>query len=200
MNEQQIWTFLKSKGFTDAGCAGIMGNLYAESGLNPQNMQNAYEKKLGMNDVTYTNAVDNGTYNNFIKDGVGYGLAQWTYWSRKQNLFNFCKQQNSSIGSLSVQLNFLYTELITSYPNLVKLLKTTSNVTEASNAMLLQFERPANQSDSVKNIRASYSQNFYNKFHVGSTPITNTSTMKYNDTNKPIVCMQTTSTCYKQTY
>lgn len=52
-----------------------MGNLFAESGLNPKNLQNSYEKKLGYNDVTYTQAVDDGTYNNFVKDSAGYGLA-----------------------------------------------------------------------------------------------------------------------------
>lgn len=202
MNEKQIWTFLKSKGFTDAGCAGIMGNLYAESGLNPQNMQNSYEKKLGMNDTTYTNGVDNGTYTNFVKDSVGYGLAQWTYWSRKQNLLNFSKKQNSSIGSLMMQLEFLYVELTTSFPSLVKLLKSTTNVAEASNSMLLQFERPANQSEERQRQRAAYSQKYYDQFHVSAIVpplITGGNNMKYNENNKPLVCMQTTSRCYLNT-
>lgn len=81
--EQQIWNYFKSKGMTDAGVAGLMGNLYAESALNPTNLQNSYEKKLGYTDAEYTFAVDNGLYNNFVKDSAGYGLAQWTYWSRK---------------------------------------------------------------------------------------------------------------------
>ena len=33
-----IWNFFKSQGFTDEGTAGIMGNLYAESHLNPKNL------------------------------------------------------------------------------------------------------------------------------------------------------------------
>jgi hypothetical protein len=40
-----------------------------------------------MNDASYTVAVDNGSYTNFTHDSAGYGLAQWTYWSRKQGLF-----------------------------------------------------------------------------------------------------------------
>lgn len=82
MNEATIWRFLKSQGMTDAGVAGLMGNLFAESGLNPKNLQNTYEKKLGYTDVTYTAAVDNGTYTNFVRDSAGYGLCQWTYWTR----------------------------------------------------------------------------------------------------------------------
>jgi hypothetical protein len=37
-NEQIIWNFLKNQGFTNAGAAGMMGNLYAESGLSPINL------------------------------------------------------------------------------------------------------------------------------------------------------------------
>ena len=60
-----------------------MGNLYAESGLNPMNLQNSYEKKLGMTNSQYTQAVDNSPYSNFVKDSARYDLAQQTYWSRK---------------------------------------------------------------------------------------------------------------------
>lgn len=50
---EKIWNFLKSKGLSSCGAAGLMGNLYAESGLNPQNLQNSYEKKLGHTDASY---------------------------------------------------------------------------------------------------------------------------------------------------
>lgn len=62
MSESAIWNYLKSQGLTDCGVAGLMGNLYAESGLNPRNLQNSYEKSLGYDDDSYTLAVDNGTY------------------------------------------------------------------------------------------------------------------------------------------
>ena len=77
-NEERIWNFLISKGMSSAGAAGLIGNLYAESALNPKNLQNSYEKKLGHTDDSYTAAVDNGSYSNFIRDSAGYGLAQWT--------------------------------------------------------------------------------------------------------------------------
>lgn len=83
-----------------------MGNLYAESGLNPQNLQNTYEKKLGYTDAVYTAAVDSGKYQNFVHDSAGYGLAQWTYWSRKQNMLNFARAAGKSIGDLEMQLDF----------------------------------------------------------------------------------------------
>ena len=79
--ERIIWDYLKSKGLSDYAISGIMGNLYAESGLNPRNVENAFELKHGYNDNSYTEAVDNGSYNNFVNDGAGYGLAQWTYYT-----------------------------------------------------------------------------------------------------------------------
>jgi hypothetical protein len=134
---------LKNKGLTDAGAAGLMGNLYAESGLNPINLQNTFEKKLGYTNDSYTKAVDSGKYKNFVKDKAGYGLCQWTYWSRKEKLLNFAKEKNKSIGDLQTQLDFLFVELNAGYGSLLNLLKTTKVVKEASNGVLLQFERPA---------------------------------------------------------
>ena len=61
-NDKTIWEFLKSKGLNDYGAAGLMGNLYAESGLLPTNLQNTYNNKFGMTDDEYTAAVDNGSY------------------------------------------------------------------------------------------------------------------------------------------
>lgn len=101
-NEEKIWNYLKAQGLNDCGAAGLMGNLYAESGLSPTNLQNAYEKKLGFTDAAYTAAVDGGTYTNFVKDSAGYGLAQWTFWSRKQGLLEFAQAMKRSVGDLEM--------------------------------------------------------------------------------------------------
>lgn len=162
-NETKIWNFLKGKGLNDYAVAGVMGNLYAESALNPKNLQNSYEKKLGYTDATYTTAVDNGRYTNFVKDSAGYGLAQWTYWSRKQNLYNYAKKTGKSIGDLSMQLDFLWSEL-NGYSKVMAQLKSAKSVLAASNAMLLGFEKPADQSTSVQSRRAGYGQTYYNKY------------------------------------
>lgn len=173
-----------------------MGNLFAESGLIPTNLQNSYESKLGMNDASYTAAVDSSSYTNFTHDSAGYGLAQWTYWSRKQGLFQLCKGRGKSIGDLNTQLDFLYQELTTSYSQLLKILKTTSSVEEASNLVVTQFERPADQSSDALKQRALYSQRYFNTY---STQKEEMAKMKYSNANQPLVCMMTNSTCYKQT-
>lgn len=162
--EEKIWNFLKDNGLNDFGAAALMGNLYAESALRPTNLQNTYEKSLGMTDAEYTAAVDNGTYCNFVKDCAGYGLAQWTYWSRKQNLLDFAKSAGKSIGDLEMQLTFLIKELKSGYASVLQTLKTATSILVASNAVLTKYERPANQGTSVQNARASYGQKYYDKF------------------------------------
>ena len=71
MYEERIWRFLKGKLLSDCGAAGLMGNLYAESGLNPVNLQNTHERKLGLSDKEYTQQVDFGLYADFVHDGAG---------------------------------------------------------------------------------------------------------------------------------
>ena len=88
-NEEKIWNYLKGAGLNDFGTAGLMGNLYAESGLIPNNVENLYEKRLGVTDASYTAAVDSGKYQFFATDKAGYGLAQWTYCSRKAELLDY---------------------------------------------------------------------------------------------------------------
>ena len=162
--EERIWNFLKAQGLSDAGVAGVMGNLYAESGLRPNNLQNSYEGKLGMADAEYTEMVDHGTYTNFVRDKAGYGLCQWTYWSRKQALLDYAKVKGASIGDLAMQLGFMMRELNQGYKALVLKLKTATSVKEASDAFLLQFERPADQSEARRKQRAEYGQKYFDKY------------------------------------
>lgn len=145
-----------------------MGNLYAESGLNPQNLQNSYEKRLGFTDTAYTAAVDSGAYSNFVHDSTGYGLAQWTYWSRKESLLNFARKIGASIGSLEMQLDFMIREL-KGYAAVWEVLRTARTVREASDIVLTRYERPANMSSSVKAKRASFGQAYFDAYANRST-------------------------------
>ena len=161
--EKTIWDFLYGKLGNAYGAAGMMGNLYAESALRPNNLQNTYEKKLGLSDAEYTVAVDSGTYTNFVRDSAGYGLAQWTYWSRKEALLQFAQAAGKSIGDLQMQLDFLWKEL-QGYTSVLNTLKTATTVKAASDAVLIGYERPADQSDAVKEKRAGYGQKYFDKY------------------------------------
>lgn len=163
-DEKRMWDYLLDKLGNEYGVAGMMGNIYAESGLRSNNLQNAYETKLGYTDATYTTAVDNGSYTNFVHDSAGYGLAQWTYYSRKQALLDYAKASKKSIGDYEMQLDFLYKELSGSYTSVLSELKNAKTVLEASNAVLTKFERPADMGTAVQNKRASFGQKYYDKY------------------------------------
>ena len=169
-NEKAIWDYLYGKIGNACGVAGLMGNLYAESALRPNNLQNTYEKKLGLSDTQYTAKVDDGSYTNFVKDSAGYGLAQWTYWSRKQALQEYAKASGKSIGDLDMQLAFIWKELSEGYKALLKTLQTATSVKDASTAVLTQYERPADQGASVQAKRAGYGQTYYDKYAGATYP------------------------------
>lgn len=191
-SESTLWKLFKDKGLSNAGAAGLMGNLHAESGLNTQNLQNSYEKSLGMDDKSYTTKVDNGSYTNFVKDKAGYGLAQWTYHSRKQGLLNKANSMGKSIGDASVQTSYLFDEL-QGYPDLLNHLKTTSSYVTASDRFMTEFERPKDQSQKAKEKRQGFSKTYYDRYSNsgaggkgGYGPTTSSvQTFKSNGVNRP---------------
>ncbi len=160
-----MWDFLMNALQNEYAVAGILGNIYAESLIKSNNLQQSCQLKLGYTDETYTQAVDNRTYDNFVRDSAGYGLAQWTYWSRKAMLLEYANESKKSIGDFDMQLNFLCYELETNFKSLVKKLKECTTVREASDLILHKFEQPADQSEATEIKRAEYSQRYYEKFH-----------------------------------
>lgn len=162
--EKQIWDYFKIKGLSDFAVAGIMGNLFAESSLNPINLNNAKEDKLGYNDKTYTEAVDKGEYKKFNSDNAAYGIAQWAHKSRKKALLDYAQSIQASVGNLEAQLYYLWKELNGTYKSTLTALKDAKTVEEASTVFLINFEKPADQSDAVKAKRAAYSQKYYIKY------------------------------------
>ena len=166
IDPKAMWDYFKTTELNDYAIAGIMGNLFAESSLRPCNLQQTYEKSLGMTDAEYTAAVDSGVYTNFIKDSAGYGLAQWTFWSLKEQMYNYFKEKGKSISDGPTQMEFLVYQLKTSYKAVWQELLAAKSVREASDCMLLKFERPADQSEAVQVKRAGYGQAYYDKYHV----------------------------------
>lgn len=160
--DKQIWDDLIAWGATEECVAGIMGNLYAESALQPNNVQNS----SGYDDDWYTNAVDSGSYSEyrFVHDSIGYGLAQWTYYSRKQKLYDLTVAVGKSISNYGAQMELLQQELA-SYG----IDKDSTSIRETSDWMLHEFESPADQSESVEITRYIYSVEFYERY-TGSNP------------------------------
>jgi len=138
-NQRKIWNFFKEKGMSEAGIAGLMGNLRAESNLE-------------------SNIVEGGSHANEItlNGNTGYGLAQWTSLNRQQGLYDYAKSKGTSTSDLNTQLEYLWQELNGSYKSVLSRLMNATSVQEASNAVLHDFESPFDQSKAVEDLRASY--------------------------------------------
>ena len=174
--EEQIWNFSMARVGNAYGVAALMGNLDAESGLNPKNLENLCERRLKeagkpyCTDESYTAAVDSGKISReeFLHPlpgkQYGYGLPQWTSEGRKAGLYDYVKSKGVSIGDLEAQLEYLFKELSTSYKTVLNALKTASSVREASDVVLKKFECPADQSEAVKVKRAGYGQKYFEKY------------------------------------
>lgn len=179
--EEQISNFLMEKIRNAYGVYGLMGNLSAESGLNPKNLENACERllkaagKTYCTDDTYTVAVDSDKISReeflYPLPGrqFGYGIAQWTSAGRKAGLYDLVKAKGVSIGDLETQLKYLDKELNTSYKYVLNVLKIASSIREASDIVLTKFERPKDQSEANKIKRAEIGLAFFKKY-VGENP------------------------------
>ena len=168
MSKKTLYEYFKSQGMNDYGVCGLLANIQKESGFKANNLQNTGHVKLNMTDEQYTRAVDNGTYTReqFCKDGNGYGLAQHTYFSRKAALYTFMKLSKVSIGDEAKQAEFIVREMKTSYKGVWNTLCNAKSVKEASDKVMLEYEKPEDQSAAARAERASYGQAIYNEFCV----------------------------------
>lgn len=168
--ESDYWKDINAKIKNDYGTAGLMGNLMAESGLIPYRKQNDNTPPY-LASQEYTNAVDSGSYteNQFVNDGIGYGLAQWTFSGRKQQLYEFKREMSVSIGSYELSLKMLFYELEGGYRDTLDVLSTAKSVREASDYVLHNYEQPADQSVEVEKYRESLGMEIYSKY-AGTLP------------------------------
>lgn len=170
-----IWDYLVKKLGNEYGAAGLMGNLEAESGLYPDRVQG--DIPYSSYSQNYTKSVDDGVISEsaFVNNGPnggGYGLCQWTFYTRKQALYDMYKAGGySSIGSIELALDYLWYELQHSYTSVLRVLKSAASVREASDSVLHDFENPADQSASVEEARAAMGMAWY-ELYTGQTPIT----------------------------
>lgn len=156
MSARDIYAKLIAAGLTHEGTCGLMGNMQAESGMKSNIAQRGM---TALSDEEYTASAAEWPVK-FIHDGVGYGLCQWTYWSRKQALFNFAQERGASVGDEGMQAEFCISELKNDYPGLWALLCSVTDIYTAASEVCTVYERPA-----VNNItvRAGYANQFANR-------------------------------------
>lgn len=161
MSIKSIYDALRAAGMTAEGACGLMGNMKAESGMKANIAQRGM---TSLSDAEYTNRADTGMLD-FVHDSVGYGLCQWTYWSRKQALLNYARAMGVSVGDEAMQVQFCIQELRHDYGNIFKLLCTSHDLYECTRRVCLDYERPASPNVDA---RYRFAQDFFAELGDGS--------------------------------
>ena len=146
-NAQIIWLFLRQHGFSEAAAAGVMGNMFGESRLNP--------------DITEV-------------DGYGgYGLCQWTF-SRKTDLINWCNSNGYDYRTLEGQLNFMIYELeLPYYQQNLSNYKNLTDVWTATDQWLTYYEGCTVRTEIVHwNDRINAANEYYSQLKDYVGPVT----------------------------
>ena len=107
--------FFINKGLSSHAAAGIVGNLMAESNLDP--------------------------FENTGDGGLAFGIAQWQP-DRQKGLKTLATNRGTSINDFDTQLEYVWYELNTDYKKVLNELKNSQNIDEATKAFMLHYEKP----------------------------------------------------------
>lgn len=137
---------------TEAGALGVVGNFQCESNCEPGRLEGDFSPYRTAS-KTYVQGVNSGAISRqqFSHDGRGFGLYQLTFWSRKQEYYDFCKASGGSIDSAELQTRFAIKEMRRDFPKLWAFLTQTNDIFTACSRICREFERPA-----VNNIDARF--------------------------------------------
>lgn len=138
-NAKYIHSFLISSGWSLNAIAAILGNMQAESGLNPGRWQS----------------------DNVGNTAAGYGLVQWTpatkyiEWCNSEGYSDPSEMDsglNRIIYEVSAGIQWIQTDTYSfSFEDFTK---SNSDAGELAKSFLLNYERPADQGASVQSYRA----------------------------------------------
>lgn len=155
VNAKYIRSYLTSKGWTDNAIFAILGNMHAESTMNPGRWQN--------NDVG--------------NPSVGYGLVQWTpatkyiEWCEEQNLGDYSTMDNNLSRIIyEVENNLQWIPADNYIWQFEEWTRATAPVDEMARAFMLCYERPKDQSEDAQAGRARLA--LYWLENISSEPVT----------------------------
>lgn len=111
--ESVVYNYLKGKGYNDIAVAGIMANIYQESGMDPECIQKtAFFAENGISEDEFdTIGYDETSADLKLKTFCGYGLFQWS-GNRVNDLQAYANDYGESISwkNLTMQLDFFSDE------------------------------------------------------------------------------------------
>lgn len=150
--EEKVWFTLIGEGYSEIAVAGVMGNIYGESGFR-------------------ADAVEGGS-------GEGHGLCQWSF-GRKTSLINYARSKGKDWTDEDTQIEFLIGEITkgggangyasfqmsgTCYGYTYSSWKDAKDIAEATKAFMAVFERP-DMSVAHTDTRIAAAEGYYNEFH-----------------------------------
>lgn len=147
-NEQKALNFFMQKGLNLAQAAGIVGNLAKESGLNPKIREGGR-----VVDDNYT-----------PENGVGFGLAQWTFTPRQKPLVDHTKSMGVAVTDFGGQLSFIWKELEDTPAYGLNELRSTDDPIDAAVVFHQKYEKSADSRERVVNNRGGHAKMLYDKY------------------------------------
>lgn len=159
---EKIYSILRAGGLTRAGALGLMGNWECESNLEACRVQGDFSSYRTASKL-YVSQITSGVISKdqFMRDAKGFGLAQWTYYTRKGALYDYWRQSGVGLDDSEMQTRFALRELATGgeYAALYSLLKSSTNLRECVEKVCTIYERPAqNNFDARYNAALSLAQ------------------------------------------
>lgn len=156
-NAFYIYSYLKDAGWTENSICAMLGNMQAESTINPGRWQS---DRVGGE-----------------SSGHGFSLVQWTPYTKYTE---WCSSEGysdpSEMDSALARIKYEVENLIQWYGtgkfaemNFQEFTKSNESVRTLATAFLLCYERPADQSESVQNYRGDLAESWY-KFLTGREP------------------------------
>lgn len=146
MSRESIYERLRKAGCTPTGALALMGNWECESNCEACRVQGDFQADR-LKSKDYASRIDNGRVSDeeWCRDGKGWGLAMWTFWSRKRDLLTFCRRNSISVANEEAQVDFALNELKTAYKALWADLTTCGkeDLYKMVELVCKQYERPA---------------------------------------------------------
>ena len=142
MGYQSIYDRLRAAELTEAGALAMLGNWDCESNCESVRLQGDFSSYRTVS-KQYASDVDSGriSRDSFKNDQKGFGLAQWTYFTRKAALYDFARAKGKSIGDESMQVDFALLELRSDFSGLLNELKSPCSRTDSQ--LLSQSQLPS---------------------------------------------------------
>lgn len=169
-NLEKILRYYVGKGLSLIQAAGIAGNYQQESSFNPAIIQGG--------------AIANESYTPV--NGVGFGIAQWTWTGRQQPLVDLGKSTNRPIIDLSLQLDYSWWEMENQKGQSMDMaeFKATTTPEDAAYVFHRDYEVSADSEAAVKRVRGGNARNIYEQY---KTVIPDGTTSAEND-SESLVC------------